>query len=246
MLNLFDFNVVYEDIISIARFIPVTLGLAFGSGVAGLILGFLIALVEIKKIPVIHQLVSVFISFMRGTPVIVQLYVTYFGIPIMLKYFNYYNGTNIKIAGIPPVVYAMTALALNSAAFLSIVIKTSFESVSEGEIEAARALGMTGVQVMRRVILPCSLDVAVPNMGNQFIGLIKGTSLAFTCAVVEMTAEGKIVGAAGYRYFEAYVALAILYWVITIVVEQIIRIIMHFVKVPETIDDEQKKGLSEA
>lgn len=93
---------------------------------------------------------------------------------------------------------------------------------------------------MFRIILPEAAEIALPSLGNQIIGLVKGTSLAFTCGVVEMTAEGKLLGARGYRYFEAYVALAILYWVITIVLEQIIRLVMNRVRVPNVVGREGK------
>lgn len=245
MLNLFDISVVGYDIIKIAAYIPVTLGLAFSSGLFGLILGFLLAVVRIRQIPVLKQIVAVFISFMRGTPIIVQLYVTYFGIPILLKYINYYQGTNYKVAGIPSIFYAILALALNSAAFSSVIIQSAFEAINQGEIEAAAALGMTSWQRMHRIIIPEAVELALPNIGNQWITLVKGTSLAFTCSVIEMTAEGKILGASGYRYFEAYVALAVLYWAITIVLEQIIRIVMNRVRVPDVIDgteDSDKKS----
>ena len=131
-------------------------------------------------------------------------------------------------------------LALNNAAFCSVIIQSSLEAVDKGEIEAAIALGMTGSQRMFRIILPEAAEIALPSLGNQIIGLVKGTSLAFTCGVVEMTAEGKLLGARGYRYFEAYVALAILYWVITIVLEQIIRLVMNRVRVPDVVGKEGK------
>lgn len=177
---------------------------------------------------------------MRGTPILVQLYVTYFGIPIIIKYINYYQNKNIQIAEIPAILYAIVALALNNAAFCSVIIQSSLEAVDKGEIEAAIALGMTGPQRMFRIILPEAAEIALPSLGNQIIGLVKGTSLAFTCGVVEMTAEGKLLGARGYRYFEAYVALAILYWVITIVLEQIIRLVMNRVRVPDVVGKEGK------
>jgi polar amino acid transport system permease protein len=157
----------------------------------------------------------------------------------MLKYINYYNGTNIQILNIPSIVYAIVALAINSAAFNSVVIQSAFESVNKGEIEAATALGMTGAQRMVRIIIPEAVELALPSLGNQLIGLLKGTSLAFTCAVVEMTAKGKLLGAIGFRYFEAYVALAVLYWIITIVFEQIIKLIINSVKVPDVAGEEK-------
>ena len=213
------------------------------SGLIGLAIGFLLAVIRIKKVPVLNQLVGIFISFMRGTPIIVQLYITYFGIPIAFLYINYYKGTNLQVANIPPIIYALVALALNTAAFCSVIIQSAFEAINQGEIEAAAALGMTGFQRMFRIIIPEALELALPNLGNQFIGLIKGTSLAFTCSIVEMTAQAKILGARGYRYFEAYVALAILYWIMIIVIEQLIKLILHFVKVPDVVGDIEDKKL---
>lgn len=113
------------------------------------------------------------------------------------------------------------------------VIRASLESVPKGQIEAANALGMTYFQALRRVILPEAIVVALPSLGNSFIGLIKGTSLAFVCAVVEMTAAGKIIAGRTYRYFEVYVSLAIIYWIITIIVEQGIKLIEKKIRIPE-------------
>ena len=235
MPNLFDIHIVFKDIVGIAAYIPTTLYLACASGVLGIVLGFFLAVIRIKKIPVLKQISGVFISMMRGTPIIVQLYVSYFGIPIFIKYMNYIYHWNAGNLNIPSIAYAIIALGLNSAAF---------NSINQGEIEAATALGMTGAQRMIRIILPEAIEFALPNLGNQLIGLVKGTSLAFTCAVVEMTAQGKIMGAQGYRYFEAYIALAILYWGITIVLEQVIRLIIHCVEVPEVVgDDKQTKAV---
>lgn len=124
---------------------------------------------------------------------------------------------------------ADTAITLQHAE----VIRASLESVPKGQIEAANALGMTYFQALRRVILPEAIVVALPSLGNSFIGLIKGTSLAFVCAVVEMTAAGKIIAGRTYRYFEVYVSLAIIYWIITIIVEQGIKLIEKKIRIPE-------------
>lgn len=88
-------------------------------------------------------------------------------------------------------------------------------------MEACHAMGMTTWQTLRRIVIPEALTVAFPSLINSFIGLIKGTSLAFTCAVVEMTAQAKILGGRDFRYFEAYVALAVIYWFVTFILEQI-------------------------
>ncbi len=106
-----------------------------------------------------------------------------------------------------------------------------FESIDKGQVEAASALGMNYFQALIRIILPEAIVVALPSLGNAFIGLIKGTSLAFVCSVVEMTAEGKILAGRNYRYFEVYISLAIIYWVITFVLE---RVISYLEKAPGT------------
>lgn len=243
MLNLFDFNEVLRDAKGIFEFIPITLKLAVFSGIIGLLLGLLIAIIKIKRIPILNQLASVYISFLRGTPILVQLYISYYGIPIAIQYINFYYNKNIMMADIKPIYFAIFALALNSSAFNSVVLQSSFEGVNKGEIEAAAALGMTGIQRMIRIIIPEALELALPNLGNQFIGLVKGTSLAFSCAIVEMTAQGKILGAGSYRFFEAYVALAFLYWCITIVIEIIMKIVMSLIRVPEVVDNSKKRRL---
>ena len=240
-MNLFDFSVVYDDFWEILKFIPVTLELTLVAMVSGLLIGFLIALIRIKKIPVLNQIAGVFISAIRGTPVLVQLYITYFGIPILLKYINYYYGTDLAVAKVPPILFAMVALSLNQAAYNSVTIRSALEAVNRGEMDAAASIGMTAGQRMVRIMIPEVIELALPSLGNSIISLVKGTSLAFSCSVVEMTAEAKILGGATYRYFEAYIALAIIYWIITIFLERIIDAIVRLVQVPEEVSGEEKK-----
>ena len=132
-------------------------------------------------------------------------------------------------------VYAIIALSINESAYIAEIFRGALASVNVGQIEAASAIGMTYFQTFRRIIFPEMLSVALPGLGNSFIGLIKGTSLAFVCAVVEMTAQGKIIGGRTYRYFEVYVSLAIIYWVITFVIEQGIRLIEKKMQIPEQV-----------
>ena len=132
-------------------------------------------------------------------------------------------------------VYAIIALSINESAYIAEIFRGALASVNVGQIEAASAIGMTYFQTFRRIIFPEMLSVALPGLGNSFIGLIKGTSLAFVCAVVEMTAQGKIIGGRTYRYFEVYVSLAIIYWVITFVIEQGIRLIEKKMQIPDQV-----------
>lgn len=182
------------------------------------------------------QITNLLISLLRGTPVIVQLYVAFFGIPMMFKAINQQFGTNLAVANISGFVYAMIALGLNQSGFMAEIIRSALQSVDPGQIEAAHALGMTYPQTLRRIILPEAFGVALPTLGNSFISIIKGTSLAFTCAVVEITAQGQIIGGRTYRYFEVYVSLAIIYWLVTLVIEQIIRVIENKIRIPDQVE----------
>ena len=142
MGKLFDGKLVFTQIPLLLKYLPVTMELAVTAMIASLILGLLLALVKIKKVPVLKQLVSIYISVIRGTPILVQLYVTYFGIPMLLKYINFKCGTNYNVNGVAPIVYAFVALALNESAFNAEIIRASLESVDKGQVEAASALGM--------------------------------------------------------------------------------------------------------
>lgn len=233
MAKLFDGKLVITEIPSLLEYLPTTLYLTLVALVFGLLIGLLIALIRMNKVPVLNQLAIAFVSIIRGTPIIVQLYITYFGIPIALKYFNFYHGTDFNINNIPGILFAMVALGLNQSAFDSETIRSSIQSVDKGQIEAAKSIGMSNGQVLRRVILPQAAAVALLPLGNSFIALIKGTSLAFTCSVIELTAAGKILAGRNYRYFEIYCSLAIIYWVITFILERVLALIEKKITIPE-------------
>ena len=232
MAKLFDGELVFRQIPDLLKYLPTTLFLTAIALLIGLIIGLLIAVIRINKIPVLSQISAAFVSVMRGTPIIVQLYITYFGIPIALKYFNYYHGTEYDINAIPGIVFAMVALGLNQAAFDSETIRSAILSVDKGQIEAAKSMGMTGLQVLRRITLPQATSVALLPLGNSLIALIKGTSLAFTCSVVEITAAAKITAGKSYRYFEAYCSIAIIYWLITFILERVLVLIEKKTSIP--------------
>ena len=234
--NLFDFDLVIKQIPDLLKYLPVTLELAALAMCIGIVLGLLLAVIRLKRIPVLRQIAAFYISIIRGTPAIVQLYIAYFGIPMFLKYMNLNHGTNFDISAFPGFACAVFAMGFNEAAYNAETIRAALGSVDRGQIEAASAIGMTYPQMLRRIILPEAMTVALPGLGNSFIGLIKGTSLAFTCAVVEMTAQGKIMGGRTYRYFEVYVSLAIIYWAVTIIVEQLLKFLERRLELPDQID----------
>lgn len=236
MGKLFDVELVFTSIPELLQQLPITLELAGLGMVMGLLLGLVMAVIKMKNIKVLTQLTNFIISMVRGTPVIVQLYMAFFGIPMLFKYLNQRFGMNLAVADIPGFVYAVVALGINQSAFCAEIIRSALLSVNAGQIEAAQAMGMTYLQTLRRIILPEAFEVALPTLGNSLINIIKSTSLAFTCAVVELTAQGRIIAGRTYRYFELYVSLAIVYWVITIIIEQIIKLIERKIRIPEQVE----------
>lgn len=223
MANIFDVKLVFTQIPILLKYLPVTLEITILSMIFGIIIGLILAIFKINKTPIMYRLTTLFVSFMRGTPILVQLYLTFYGIPILLKYYNFYNGTNFTVNNIPPMLFVLVTFTLNEAAYNSESIRAAIQSVDKGQIEAANSLGMSSFQVLKRIIVPEAFEVALPTLGNSLISLLKGTSLAFVCSVVEMTAQGKILAGNNYRYFEVYVSLAIIYWALTILIEQVIK-----------------------
>jgi polar amino acid transport system permease protein len=223
MPNLFSPGLIFTQIPQLLEYLPVTLFIMILSILIGYVIGFPLALIKIKKMPVLRQFVVFFVSFTRGTPILVQLYIAYYGIPLFLRYVNYFYHTDFNINGLPGVLFVIFAFSMNEAAYGSETIRAAIESVDRGQIEAAQSLGMTYPQVLRRIVIPEAFVVALPSLGNSMISLLKGTSLAFVCAVVEMTAKGKIIAGNSYRYLESYLALAIIYWTLTIGIEQFVK-----------------------
>jgi polar amino acid transport system permease protein len=224
MGKLFDFRLIFTQIPRVLRYLPITMEIALISFAGSLVIGFLVAIVKIKKVRVISPIAGFYVAFTRGTPVLVQLYLTYYGIPMILQAINRAYGTQFNVNGITPIVFALIALSLNEAAYSSESIRAAIESVDKGQMEAALSIGMTTPQALRRIILPAALVVALPSLGNSLIGLIKGTSLVFVTAVVEMTAAGRLLASRNFRYFEMYITLAIIYFMVTTVVSWLLRL----------------------
>ncbi|MBQ6106533.1 MAG: amino acid ABC transporter permease [Lachnospiraceae bacterium] len=228
----FSVKLMWSRIPHLIKKIPITLELAGLAFLVSIVVGLLIAVIRYKKVKILSPIATAFLSLMRGTPMLIQLYVAYYGIPAILRIFNSW-GADIDVNLIPKMVYAFFALGLYQAAFTSETFRAALESVDKGEIEAATAMGMTYGQILRRIIVPEALENALPGICNSVIGLVKGTSLASTCGIIEITYQNQILAGRDYRYLEGYVALAIIYWVITIVLEKIFKLIEKRFRIPE-------------
>jgi len=236
----FSVKLMWSRIPKLVEKIPITLELAGLAFLVSIVIGLLIAVIRYKKVKILSPIATAFLSLMRGTPMLIQLYVAYYGIPAILRIFNSW-GADIDVNIIPKMVYAFVALGLYQAAFTSETFRAALESVDKGEIEAATAMGMTYPQVLRRIIVPEALENAVPGICNSVIGLVKGTSLASTCGIIEITYQNQILAGRDYRYLEGYVALAIIYWIITVILEKIFKIIERKIRIPD-----QPKKIREA
>jgi putative S-methylcysteine transport system permease protein len=188
----------------ILGYVPLTIGMALAAMVCALLLACLMAVERVIRVPVLDQLVQLFISFFRGTPLLVQLFLFYYGLPQILPVLSGINGVTAAIIG----------LTLHFSAYMAESIRAAILGVDRSQWEAAQAVGMTQAQAMRRIILPQAARVAAPTLVNYFIDMIKSTSLAFTLGVTEMMGATQKEAAGSFLYFEAFLVVAMLYWAI--------------------------------
>lgn len=221
MDQLLDFQYMVDSIPAIAQGIPVALSIAVVAFVIGLIIALICALVRIYNVPVLKQFVALYVSFIRGTPLLVQIFISYYGIPLVIRYLNGNYNLGWDISFIPAIYFIYVAFSLNTGAYLSETIRAAILSVDKGQFEACYSVGMTTSQALRRVILPQALRVGIPNICNHFIMLLKDTSLAFAASVPEILGQAKIIAGRTSQFFEVYIVAALIYWVLCIILEQI-------------------------
>lgn len=236
MGKIFDFQFMIECIPQILKGIPYTLLIAVVSFIIGIFIGFIGALCKIYEVPVLKQLTNVYVSFIRGTPLIVQILLIYYAIPILIRVINQKLGTDIDISWIPAIVFMLIAFSLSAGAYLTESIRASIQAIDKVQTEAAYSVGMTTFQAMKRIILPQAIRVGLPVFANFFIGLLKDTSLAFTAAVPEIMGQAKIVAGRASRFFEAYIVAALIYWIICIIFERVVALI------EKRVNQDEKEG----
>ncbi|UWQ45866.1 amino acid ABC transporter permease [Leisingera aquaemixtae] len=206
-----DFDYMLGLVPVILSYVPITLAMAGASMVLALALASLLAVERVIKVPVLDNLVVLFISFFRGTPLLVQLFLFYFGLPQLLPALANINGVTAAIMG----------LTLHFAAYMAESIRAAIAGVDRSQWEAAQSIGMTQAQMMRRIILPQAARIAAPTLVNYFIDMIKGTSLAFTLGVTEMMGAAQKEAAGSFLYFEAFLVVAVIYWIMVEALSQV-------------------------
>jgi putative amino-acid transport system permease protein len=188
----------------ILGYVPLTLAMAVAAMALALVLASALAVIRVLRVPVLDRLTALFISFFRGTPLLVQLFLFYYGLPQVFPSLTAIDGVTAAIMG----------LTLHFAAYMAESIRAAITGVDRSQWEAGHSIGMTQLQLMRRIILPQAARVAAPTLLNYFIDMIKSTSLAFTLGVTEMMGATQKEAAGSFLYFEAFLVVAILYWII--------------------------------
>ncbi|WP_240422060.1 amino acid ABC transporter permease [Paenibacillus periandrae] len=220
-MDTFKLDFVIQHIPDILKAVPITLLIALVSMALGTLFGSLIAICRTYKVPVLSQLGSIYISFFRGTPLLVTLYLVQYGVPTSIDFINTNMGLQTNYYELPPLANAFIAFTLYTTAYQAETIRSALQAVDRGQMEAAQSIGMTATQNMIRIIAPQAFISALPNMGNLFVIMIKATSVAFAVKVVEIMAVAKIIASNGYHYIEMYLAASLVYWVICLIFERL-------------------------
>ena len=182
-----------------------------------IIIAVVIAIIRIKKVRILHELATVYLSFTRSTPLLVQLFLVYFGLPQLLLAFN------IDINHFNRLVFLVFTFSMHTGAYLSEIFRSAYLAVGREQLEAAYSVGMTYTQALRRIILPQAFVISLPNLGNHTIELLKDTALAFTIGIIDIMGQVRIILGNNYGIgmFEIYVVISIVYWLTCIAIETI-------------------------
>ena len=217
-MNIFEWERFKSAFPKILQNLDVTLKMIVLAEIIGIIFGILIAVIRLHKIPVLNQIFSVYISFMRGTPIMVQLLIVFYGLPAVT------NGLfGIDINNWEKFIFAAITLALNESGLLAEIFRSSISSIPSSQYEAGYSVGLTWWQTFRRVILPQAIRVAVPSYGVNLVQLIQSTSLAYYIGVMDIMGRAKAIGTVTRHNLEPYLVCTVIYVVFSLFVKLIFQ-----------------------
>ncbi|HEV3239713.1 MAG TPA: amino acid ABC transporter permease [Casimicrobiaceae bacterium] len=199
----FDFSPVWAGWRELAHGTLITIEVTTGAIVLGCVIGMLVGLGRLDpKRTVVYGICTAYVAFIRGTPLLVQLFIWFFGLP--------YFGINL-----PAFFCGVVGMGMYSGAYVSEIVRGAIQSVARGQLEAARSLGMPDRVAMRHVIVPQAVIRMIPPLGNEFIALIKNSSLVSLLTIADLMHEGQKIISVSYRSLEVYLAVALVYFVLT-------------------------------
>jgi len=220
MADFFSWERFFENLPRILTKLPLTFEIVAVSFFGGLILALVIACIQIRKTKGLSQILRLFISFERGTPILVQMLIVYYALPFLIE-----GVFSVDTRGWGKIVFVDIALILNEGAFMAETFRAAILSIPKGQNEAALSCGLTNYQAFTRIVLPQALRVAIPPIGINLIGLFRSTTLASMVGVVDMVGYAQALGATTGHTIESYVILAIVF----ITINFLIQVAFYFI-----------------
>ena len=188
----------------------VTVQITVLSTTIGFIIGLIVAVARISKLKPLRMLAEVYVEFFRGTPLLVQIFLFYFALPVI-------TGQRID-----PFIAAISACGINSGAYVAEIFRAGIQSVDAGQMEAGRSLGMTWIQTMRYIIVPQAFKRVIPPLGNEFIAMLKDSSLVSVIGFEELTRRGQLIIAKTYGSMEIWLSVAVIYLAMTLTISRLV------------------------
>jgi polar amino acid transport system permease protein len=217
----FDFDLVTRSFPLLLLGAGVTIQITALSVGFGLVIGVFMGMARLSKMWVIRSFAAVYVDFIRGTPLLVQIFLIYFALPIII-------GQRID-----PFVAAITACSINSGAYVAEIFRGGIQSIDKGQMEAGRSLGMTWWQTMRFIILPQAFKRVIPPLGNEFIAMLKDSSLVSVIGFEELTRRGQLIIARTYGSFEIWLTVAFIYLVMTLSISRLVAYLERRYKIDD-------------
>ena len=217
----FDFDLVTRSFPLLLLGAGVTIQITALSVGFGLVIGVFMGMARLSKMWVIRSFAAVYVDFIRGTPLLVQIFLIYFALPIVI-------GQRID-----PFVAAITACSINSGAYVAEIFRGGIQSIDKGQMEAGRSLGMTWWQTMRFIVLPQAFKRVIPPLGNEFIAMLKDSSLVSVIGFEELTRRGQLIIARTYGSFEIWLTVAFIYLVMTLSISRLVAYLERRYKIDD-------------
>lgn len=221
MGHTYDFRSIPGYIPKIMKAFPVTIEILLLSLLFSLLIGAIVTVGSLSKNKGCNAISKGYISFMRGIPTLVLIFLLYLGLPQIM------NSIGVDMSGVSKVAYIVACLSLSASANMAEMMRAAYLAVDKGQKEAAFSVGMKGFTAFRRIIFPQAFGVAIPTLGNNIIMLFKETSLAFTVGVIDLLGKARAISSASYgtNRLEVYIATGIIFWIICFVLENLSKFI---------------------
>ncbi|WP_301861022.1 amino acid ABC transporter permease [uncultured Megasphaera sp.] len=206
----FDFGLIWNSLPLLLAGAGVTIEITAIAVAIGFFLGLITSICRLSSVKILRALAVCYINIIRGTPMLVQIFLIYFALPMVI-------GERIN-----PFVAAVAACSINSGAYVSEIFRAGIQSVDRGQMEAGRSLGLSWFQTMRYVILPQAFKHVIPPLGNEFIMMTKETSLVSVIGFEELTRRGQLIIAKTYGSFEIWLTVAAIYMIMTLSIARLV------------------------